>query len=695
MDSGGGASQTGALSLGPVPPSFDLGSFAYGARNARDLGRRGVCYWLSHSQLDATGPRQIFTQRTITEAIGSEGLQAVAGLSLTFDPRHEEVVLHHVRVIRDGHTRDATSLADFELLQREPNMERAIYDGRKTAHMRLADVREGDRVDVAFSIIGANPVLQDRIAWRFVLQWAEPTVETRCVVRVPEARKLSIQTQGDAPPPMDRTESGVRTLDWRAVDMPTYVPEPLAPMSYVGFASVLVADTGTWADVADVFRQHYRIPETLPDDLEGQVLAIAGQQPTGATRLPEALRLVQSSLRYHSVSVGEGGFRPRDVQTIWQTRYGDCKDASVLLVSVLRRLGVTAVPALVSSRGGAALGDELPNVQAFDHCIVWAEVDGKPVWLDPTRAPQAGDLAHLTQAHFDFALPLVADAALLPMVNMPQSDICDIEEKWTFGVGPDAQAELDVKSVYRAWRADSLRNALANESLSGLARMFREGLERELASTLSERAPMTIRDDAVCNALTVEERYTVATPFKPREGASGPDWFFSRDDLVGPQLHPLGPGERREPLALGVPRRLSTRRVFDFGGPMEIPASQSQLVGPGGLTLSRRYEALGREGGVLTLTLTVPTEQLAASEAPAYREFLARAEAHNGINFPAPPKRPLKRARASDPLLAEQTANSAPDRRPRGRLGDGLSNWTVILMVLAVLAAARLWGMLD
>ena len=48
--------------------------------------------------------------------------------------------------------------------------------------------------------------------------------------------------------------------------------------------------------------------------------------------------LVQTALRYHSVSVGEGGYRPRALEQIWETRYGDCKDGSVLLHRHLKAL---------------------------------------------------------------------------------------------------------------------------------------------------------------------------------------------------------------------------------------------------------------------------------------------------------------------------------------------------------------------
>lgn len=77
-------------------------------------------------------------------------------------------------------------------------------------------------------------------------------------------------------------------------------------------------------------------------------------------RAAMALRFVQTYARYLAIGIGEGGFRPRDLEEIWRSRLGDCKDKSLLLATMLRHLGIKACPALVNTYDGASLSELLP-----------------------------------------------------------------------------------------------------------------------------------------------------------------------------------------------------------------------------------------------------------------------------------------------------------------------------------------------
>ncbi len=84
---------------------------------------------------------------------------------------------------------------------------------------------------------------------------------------------------------------------------------------------------------------------------------------------------------------------PREIGTVLDTGYGDCKDFSALTVAMLRNLGFIAKFALVS-RGVHAneYVDILPSFVGFNHTIVYAESPtGIVYWIDPTnRVSMAG-----------------------------------------------------------------------------------------------------------------------------------------------------------------------------------------------------------------------------------------------------------------------------------------------------------------
>ena len=82
-----------------------------------------------------------------------------------------------------------------------------------------------------------------------------------------------------------------------------------------------------------------------------------------------------------------GGYIPRSLSVIAKTGFGDCKDLSVSLSAVLRKIGFKAHVGFIH-RGSWRHNHsdfEFPNGGAFNHAIVRAEKAGKVYWLDPTN----------------------------------------------------------------------------------------------------------------------------------------------------------------------------------------------------------------------------------------------------------------------------------------------------------------------
>ena len=629
MAFGGGQSETRGLSFGPAPAGFDMGLFDIGERDPSALSERGCCFWLSDTRLDATGPERVFTSRLVQQVTGSDGLQSAASFEAAFNPSYERLVIHGIRVWRDGAVREAARPEAFELFRRELNLERAVYDGRLTAHMIVPDVRVGDVVDTAFSIVGTNPVLKDSLSISPRLQWSSPVIETRVELRIPEARAISLKSFGRLPKVQDETADGVRSLRWVARDAPTWRHEPDSPPWHIGYASVHVTDKVSWDAVAALFAGFYAPPERLPETLETATAGIMAAEPTPAGRTAAGLRLVQGALRYHSVGVGDGGFRPRPVETIWETRYGDCKDASRLLVAVLRRMGIQAVPALVNTRTGPDLEHVSPYATAFDHCIVRVTIDGEAWWIDPTQSSQAGDLMHLTRPRHGWALPLISGATLERMREAPIPTVCATREIWTFVKKASLPARLEMRTVYRDWRADDMRRWLANDGRRNVSRRFRESLESEYGQ-LVEAAPLEVIDGAADNRLEIVELYDVDRPFKVIDAERMR--FVSRDDVIGPNLRDLETARRTEPIDVGAPRRVVTERVFNLPKPIHIQPWSVERRGPVTHLRSALTWRTPRQA-VHTLDLTVTRRIVSTSASQDHFAAVREARGFNGVSF--------------------------------------------------------------
>jgi len=673
VSDGDASTQTRGIEFAPPPASFPVPLVDVDGRDLRALSTDGVVVLLSEAQADLTGPQRVLTTRLVRAITGRDGLQAVARFNADYDPRFERLVIHGVQVLRSGVARDEGRPEAFELMRREPNLERAIYDGRMTAHMVIPDLREGDIVDVCYSVIGEQPALRGAFSWYFILQWSTRVVETTCRLIARPDQKMMIRRFGGAPQPRVSDRNGRRIYTWRARDLAPYLPEPFAPAWSIGYQAVEVGDALSWSQVSDIFRQMYEgaiVDNSPPAELIAEVDAIRSRAADPAVWAVEGLRLVQRTLRYHSVAIGEGGFRPRGLRTIWSTRYGDCKDASVLLTAVLRQMGLEACCALVNVGLGPDLNNFIPSPRAFNHCIVRLKLNGRDYWLDGTMPPQAGDLERLTQARFGWALPLVEHAQLVQIAPTPIEAVREVVERWTFPRETVRPARLECSTTHRGWRADDTRRLIDNREPGALAELYREQLERELNSPLREVERLQVIDDAQANALTIREIYDVERAMTSL-GAEGRR-FLSYDDVVRPNLPIVDEGPRREPIALGSPRQVVTRREFNFPVPTNFSPWDERIQGPGGLEARARFEWLDRRRGLHTLTLTVPNEILPPSQAAAYRAFLQRMFDTTGVGF-------VLRARGG-----RYVSTSGEGRAPWG--------WIAWAVVVALVAAARCSG---
>lgn len=81
-----------------------------------------------------------------------------------------------------------------------------------------------------------------------------------------------------------------------------------------------------------------------------------------------------------------GGFRPRKLDAIIDSKYGDCKDLSQITTEILKESGVDASIAFVNrDEDPQTTKFDLPSSYYFNHAIVQVYHDGKRYWLDPTN----------------------------------------------------------------------------------------------------------------------------------------------------------------------------------------------------------------------------------------------------------------------------------------------------------------------
>jgi len=457
------------------------------------------------------------------------GLATSSQVRIDFDPSYETVAIHSVTVRRGAETSNRLVADAVKILQREPNLEAQVFDGRQSAVLFVSDLRVGDVVETAFTIRAADPNAQGHYVDTFLLAAPEPVGHLHARVVLSDARRARIRIHA---PDGDRAEFGAEPKTtvlgteyrWDRHDVRGFPADPLLPRWHFPFPWVQVSDFDSWAEVSAWGTRLFDADAIASPKTGALAEWIASMQQAHADPdelLLETIRFVQDQIRYVGIETGVSRHRPTDPSKVFERRYGDCKDKAALLVAVLRGYGLEASPALVSTQHGHILEEVTPTNLFFDHVIARVVTrTGMLLWVDATSSLQGGRLDRLRSSPFEIALPLGVREHRI--TRMPLADVQHpplvVNDRYKVG-DPASNAEtlLESERIYEGEVADGMRAHFRGKTSDEIA--------KELTATYLGLHP-TIRhvgspeqaDDRVKNRFVVTIHFAIPG-------------FWRRDDL--------------------------------------------------------------------------------------------------------------------------------------------------------------------
>src|SRR4029077_2320223 len=81
-------------------------------------------------------------------------------------------------------------------------------------------------------------------------------------------------------------------------------------------------------------------------------------------------RFTQNDVRYVAIELGIGGWQPHAASDVYIHRYGDCKDKSALLSSMLHEIGIDTYHVAIHMRRGVVGPNVPPRLGIFNHAIL-------------------------------------------------------------------------------------------------------------------------------------------------------------------------------------------------------------------------------------------------------------------------------------------------------------------------------------
>ena len=231
-------------------------------------------------------------------------------------------------------------------------------------------------------------------------------------------------------------------------------------------------------------------PDPSPE-ITAQTQTLITGAPDFYTKLSRITDYIQKNIRYFIVERGIGGFQANHASDIFRNKYGDCKDKTTLLISMLQVAGIHAFYVPVDDRRGIVDPDD-PSLYG-NHMITAIEVpadvqdprlmaivkaaNGKRYLIfDPTneRVP-VGNLPSYEQGSYG-TLAVGTDSQVIPLPVLPP-DANSNDRKGAFTLAADGTLTGSVENSLSGSGGGEMRNLLKFSD----EKERREGMELEVA----------------------------------------------------------------------------------------------------------------------------------------------------------------------------------------------------------------------
>jgi hypothetical protein len=309
-----------------------------------------------------------------------------ANVEIGYNARREHCSIAYARTITpEGHIiplkDDAITVAT--LYRNYPS-----YSDYRVLTFSLPGVVIGSVIDYKVVIEERRPAMEGKYASRFYFQGFEPAFISRFKVIVPEDMDLRYSVRnplkGQRRSPQVSRGDGRKVTLWEYRNIPQIMPEyNMPPLSEIA-CNIRVTTVSSWREFISWWNK-LKDRKTGPDDAIRAKVAelIAGLRDPDA-KSKALFYYVEQEIRYVSINLGKSGYEPIPAPEVFENKYGDCKDKSTLLISMLEAAGVPAYYVLIPTREVERLTKGFPYPFQFNHCIVAIKGIKGYHFLDPT-----------------------------------------------------------------------------------------------------------------------------------------------------------------------------------------------------------------------------------------------------------------------------------------------------------------------
>jgi len=500
----------------------------------------------------------------ITQIVSESGVQNNSDISISFNPAYERLDFHEIVIWRDNKPTSRLNVNEFKVLPNENEIEKFIYNGTYSAKFILADIRKGDKIEYSYTITGFNPIFDNKFCRTIYLQGADMIEHQYTTLLFRDGRKINLKPFNVRSQPKISINAGLKRYEWDDVKVPGISTNKFQPDWFNEYARVQVSEFGTWSEVIDWGLKINPLQTVFKGELADTIAKLkklSGKDKAKYFRA--AVTIVQDGIRYMGIETGPYSHKANTPENVFKQRYGDCKDKSLLLASILNANGIEAHIALINTELTDKVENFIPSPILFNHAVVVATINGRQVWTDATIANQGGTGTDLYFPSYREGLILSAGNTGLTRIKEAKTGIINCVENYDIH-DEFAPVKLGVITTYSLDEADDIRDHIATTGISKTEKNYLDYYSKTY-SKIDASDSLIIKDNRAKNELITIESYTIHDFFK-RDSVSHKYTADFYADYIRHQLPDIN-GRVNTPVSVNYPYHLDyTIHVFMPGG---------------------------------------------------------------------------------------------------------------------------------
>jgi hypothetical protein len=312
----------------------------------------------------------------------------LASKSISYREGYQEVKIFFANTIKpDGKVvpldrkdiQDSSEYAGYE-----------FYTDIKVKKFTMPAVEDGCIIEYAYEIENLKPVLSFDYFDIFLFQNFYPVEKDIMEIVLPANIDLKYRSFKTALTPEIIADGSKKRYILTNTKQKEIIPESRMPslLDRDTFPQIYLWTLNSWDEISKWYMNLFKEQMKSDSELESYTRHLIADAKTDEDKINAIFSFVSQNIRYISVLLGPYTHKPHAANEIFHKRYGDCKDKTVLLLTMLKIAGIKGMPALVPAYG-KYFDDSIPSLNVFNHVIAVVPFKNKYFWLDATNETAA------------------------------------------------------------------------------------------------------------------------------------------------------------------------------------------------------------------------------------------------------------------------------------------------------------------